>query len=145
MHHEGQVHAELLGHQLPELAAVLVSHPTVSADEAQASPGVEAPQRDFVKADVDIGAAAHGGASAAVGGHAVVRHVFETDVRRIANDVVGSMVRVRLQQVVALSDPGFGYLPGLLRELSCVKQLSLDQRTAVTHVAVQEIKGVHGV
>lgn len=115
VHDQSQVHAEAAGHEPAEPATVWVAHPAVSADEAESPSGAEALQGGFVEADVDVCSAAHRRAGPAVGGHPVVRDIFESDIRRVADHVVGSLIILGLEQVVASAHPRRGYLPGFLR------------------------------
>jgi hypothetical protein len=125
VHDKDQVHAVPTSYEVTEVATVLVAHPAVGTDEPEPTARLEATQAHLVEADVDVRAASHGRAVRAVGTHAPVRYILQSNVWRIPDYEVGAPGGIFPEQVVPLPNPAvydfgnLGWLPTIGEQALC--------------------------
>jgi hypothetical protein len=90
----------LRGDEPAELAAVVVEHPAVGADEGAHAAVFELAQGGFEEGDVQVGPPPHRRVGRAVESGEIGRHVFEPDVGRVADDEIGARQAGGFRQVI---------------------------------------------
>jgi hypothetical protein len=103
MHLDDGLDGVLRGDEPAELAAIVVEHPAVGADEGTHPAFGELAQGGLEEGDVQVGPPFHCRVGCAVENGEVGRHVFEPDVGRVTNDEISARQTGGFRQVI--SDP----------------------------------------